>query len=644
MDPEDRNSKVRCISSHCTRCRVGQPVRTRARRHIHRPLGEYHLRLLRWHSGGADPSLGIQQTFEYDKSQMKDTTNQRQAPPVLNRFLQLDPDKLRGGYYTPAVLASWIVDWSVREQDSLVLEPSCGDGKFISAAAERLVALGAPREALPKQIMGIEILESEAAKATDALETRFEQSFAETVHHGDFFEWWSTPGRGQFDAVVGNPPFIRYQTFPEPHRTIAMDIMRQLGLKPNKLTNIWVPFVAAATRCLKPGGRLGLVLPAELLQVSYASQLRTFLTENFNSLHVVTCNELFFDGAQQEVIVLLAEGALSEPVPTNDCAVDVSITPTRDALTAVPAMELVSASETKHVQHGTEKWIKYFLSQQQIDLLRDLRGSGTVLNLSESLSVDVGIVTGRNEFFVVSSKQVEEWDLAEFVLPLAARASHLNGAIFDEADWSRLLNAGDRVYLLQLGDIERAKLPEKVLEYVRSGEDAGYHLGYKCSIREPWYNVPSVWEPAAFLFRQIHDFPRIILNTKQAVCTDTIHRVRVLKGDARQLASACYTSLTAASAEIEGRSYGGGVLELEPTEAERLLLATVEPKGLDIVEVDQLIRQGKLIEVLDYNDREILGGQLGLSVADRKQLRSAWLTMRDRRSSRRKIGRLPQER
>ena len=33
-----------------------------------------------------------------------------------------------------------------------------------------------------------------------------------------------------------------------------------------------------------------------------------------------------------------------------------------------------------------------------------------------------------------------------------------------------------------------------------------------------------------------------------------------------------YTYLTAASAEIEGRSHGGGVLELEPTEAERLLM------------------------------------------------------------------------
>ena len=107
-----------------------------------------------------------------------------------------------------------------------------------------------------------------------------------------------------------------------------------------------------------------------------------------------------------------------------------------------------------------------------------------------------------------------------------------------------------------------------------------------------WYIVPSVWIPDAFLFRQIYDFPRIVLNKAQATSTDTIHRVRC-KVNAKKFITNTYTHLTCASAEIEGRSYGGGVLELEPTEAERLLVPNKLIKAVPLSESDKLVRNGR---------------------------------------------------
>ena len=79
------------------------------------------------------------------------------------------------------------------------------------------------------------------------------------------------------------------------------------------------------------------------------------------------------------------------------------------------------------------------------------------------------------------------------------------------------------------------------------------------------------------------------------------------KGPPELIVASIYTHLTAASAEIEGRSYGGGVLELEPTEAEKLLVPAVLDGGLWVEECDRLIRAGRLAEVLEENDRLILG-------------------------------------
>ena len=118
--------------------------------------------------------------------------------------------------------------------------------------------------------------------------------------------------------------------------------------------------------------------------------------------------------------------------------------------------------------------------------------------------------------------------------------------------------------------------------------------GYKCSVRTPWYAVPSVYVPDAFVFRQIYDFPRIVLNRAEATATDTIHRLRSYGSDPSAIVANSYSYLTAASAEIEGRSYGGGVLELEPTEAEKLLMPATLGDAMPIEESDGLIRAGRL--------------------------------------------------
>src|SRR5690606_23134727 len=179
--------------------------------------------------------------------------------------------------------------------------------------------------------------------------------------------------------------------------------------------------------------------------------------------------------------------------------------------------------------------------------------------------------------------------------------------------------------------------PKGALEsYIRLGETQKVHKGYKCSIREPWYVVPSVWIPDAFVFRQIYDFPRVVFNTAAATSTDTIHRMRCKTGDPQVVVASTYTSLTAASAEIEGRSYGGGVLELEPTEAERILMPANLGRAVPLDECDRLVRNDRFNVVLDENDRLILRETRGLPVAECRMLRRIWDKMRNRRLARRR--------
>lgn len=552
------------------------------------------------------------------------------------RFADLDKDKLRGGYYTPAQVAAWLCEWAIQSADDTVLEPSCGDGAFLEAAAQRLLSLGVTPAKIPHHLTGVEIVTAEARAATERLRPDLGKAADKIVCNSDFFGWWQGTDQPAFDVIVGNPPFIRYQSFPEPHRARAMTIMGEQGLKPNRLTNIWVPFVVAATASLKPGGRLALVLPAEILQVTYAAQLRSYLTDHFERIDVIACNELFFENAEQEVVLLLADGALAAATEDNTCRVALTAAETVADITDIRPALLLDRAEPKIMRHDSEKWLKYFLDNRQISFMRELRDAEITSSMSAHASIDVGVVTGKNEFFVLSTDQVKDFGLEGYTTPLVSRSVQLKGSQLGKADWRSLAADGNRVHLLNISAAQASELSAKLRQYIEDGERKEFHKGYKCSIRKPWYLVPSVWVPDGFAFRQIYDFPRMVLNASGATSTDTIHRMRSHGAKPERVIANTYTWLTAASAEIEGRSYGGGVLELEPTEAERLLMPTKLNGAMPLKDVDQLVRAGRLDAVLEENAQIILREHMGLSAADCDLLKSVWTQMRDRRNSRRR--------
>jgi adenine-specific DNA methylase len=563
---------------------------------------------------------------------MKKTANSKIK--LRSRFADLDADKLRGGYYTNKKVAEWLCGWAIKSASDVILEPSCGDGVFLEAAVHRMLALGGNSAKIISHITGVEILKSEALAAINRLMLLIGKDAEEIVHNSDFFAWLEDYQAKDFDVIIGNPPFIRYQSFPEPYRTRAMELMVKQGLKPNKLTNIWVPFVVGAIAKLKPGGRLALVLPAEILQVTYAAQLRSFLTDHFARIDVIACNELFFEKAEQEVVLLLAEEFRASATENNICRVALTESETATEITDSNPVKLLETAEAKKICHESEKWLKYFLSNQQISFMRALKEANNTTPFSTHGSIDVGVVTGKNAFFILTDEQIQKYGLEDYTTPVVSKSAHLKGSIISKTDWMNLSDNGARVHLLNISREQSLKLPARLKKYIIEGERQKFQLGYKCSIRKPWYLVPSVWVPEGFAFRQIYDFPRIVLNSSGATSTDTIHRFRSNVAKPENVIANSYTWLTAASAEIEGRSYGGGVLELEPTEAERMMMPSQLCAAMPLNETDRLVRAGRLEYVLEENARMILRDQMGLSVAECSMLKSVWTKMRDRRSAR----------
>ena len=530
-------------------------------------------------------------------------------------------NKLRGGYYTPNKISEFISEWAIRTPLDSVLEPSCGDGSFLNAITRKLKNMGATDAQINQNVIGVEWDSEEAEKSA---------RYGTTVICEDFFTYYSAEidEKKEFDVILGNPPFIRYQNFTEEYRKIAFSLMIKYGFQPNRLTNIWLPFLILSCKALKPNGRVGMVIPAELFQVDYAAEARQFLSSFFDKLTLITFKRLVFDDIQQEVVLLLGERGCDKHgirvLELDDMA---------DLITQ--GLSCLERAELKYLDHSRDKWVKYFLSNEELDLLTQLNTDSRISDGTDLFEVNVGLVSGENDFFVINQESVSKHNLQNSVVPIISRSEQLKGIRLTDKDYSNLITLGKKVFFFAPGNADLETLSSEQRDYIQWGEDKGFNKNYKCRIRPRWYHVSQSWCADAFLIRQAHLYPRMILNEKKALVTDTLHKIRFLAGvEEKQVVAAFLNTYTFALSETIGRSYGGGVLTFEPGEMRKIRIPMKMAERLNLGQIDYWQRNGEINEVLEYTDAILLRDGLGLSGHEISLLHSIWEKMRNRRMTR----------
>jgi len=533
-------------------------------------------------------------------------------------FIALESSqKLRGGFYTDPVIASFLARWIKIGNPTSILEPSCGDGIFLQMIEQ---------QAIPclKQVTAFEIEHDEAEKA------RNRTHLPVRVLDQDFLRWFLFKAQDddRFDAVIGNPPFIRYQYLPEEQQLFAEKIFAQLGLPFTKHTNAWVPFVLASIRLLNPGGRIAMVIPSEIFHIPHAASLRRYLATQCSRILLFDPQEIWFDDTLQGTVLLLAEK--KRDVSDKNKGVGVISIADRQALSENPERQFQHAAYANGVTIEG-KWMPIFLTLNERELLAQLRASPNVKCFSEVASVDVGIVTGANKFFLVPDRAVEEFALQQWAHPMFGRSNHVEGLVFttDDHQANKSLGLPSNFLWFQEENIE--DLPSNVRRYLKVGLSQQLQNRFKCRTRRCWYKVPSVYSAPIAMLKRAHNYPRLVLNRADAYTTDTAYRIQPINIKPSALVLGFVNSLTCLTAELEGRHYGGGVLELVPSEIERLLVPKIDASVADLNSADHRFRKMKDdLAFLHEQDSHILG-KIGLTKNEQIILHNAWLRLRDRR-------------
>lgn len=135
------------------------------------------------------------------------------------------------------------------------------------------------------------------------------------------------------------------------------------------------------------------------------------------------------------------------------------------------------------------------------------------------------------------------------------------------------------------------------------------------------------------MLKRAHNYPRLILNSARAYTTDTAYRIKTVDPSIQpeSLVYGFVNSLTALTGELEGRHYGGGVLEMVPSEIEKMLVPIVNISESDLKRLDLLVRSNEAADdVLRAQDKIVLKAA-GFTKEEAAILHEAWRRIRSRR-------------
>lgn len=539
--------------------------------------------------------------------------------------------KERGAFFTPDEITQFLAKWAIRTPSDLVLEPSAGDAAFLVAAVNRLRELTPSLDARPT-VNGVEIHAHSARVANQRVR---EAGGKAEIRHSDFFVVEPEP---IYDTVIGNPPYIRYQDFSGESRARSRAAALRGGVSLTGLASSWAAFTIHSALFLKPGGRLGLVLPAELLSVNYAAPVRRFLFDRFRDVQLVLFEEQVFPEAEADVVLLLADGYLEGP------AQHATIRQSKNAadLASLGAGLIWTPTDP------AAKWTSSLIDPKAVEPLHELLRRGIFTSLETWGDTTLGIVTGNNKYFTLSPQRAKELGLRrnELLRLSPPGSSHLRGLSLSNAMLTKLGREGHATYLFYPSNPPSAE----AAIYIEDGHRTGVDTAYKCRVRKTWYQVPLVPAADLLLTCMNADTPRLTANEAGARHLNSVHGVyldekyRELGRELLPLAS--LNSITLLHAEMVGRAYGGGILKIEPKEADvwampspGLILARADALRTVKQQVTDLLSDGRLLDVVNIVDKVILAGCGDLKAKHIKQIRQARAELADRRTVRAASGR-----
>lgn len=509
--------------------------------------------------------------------------------------LSLESDsEARGAVFTRPEVVDFILDLTGYSADrelhkQRLLEPSFGGGDFLLPAIDRLMDSWQKNcsgksaiEELFDSIRAVELHSETFANTRNAVirllqkkgisETSATELADRWLFNGDFL---LTPFTGQFDYIVGNPPYLRQEMIP----AALIEEYRKRYQTIYDRADIYVPFIERSLSLLKTGGCLGFICSDRWMKNKYGGPLRNLVASNF---HLKIFVDMVDTPAFHEDVIAYPAITVISSAPPGKTRIARQPAIEKKTLAAL-ADELLFPGKNGsdgHIQElaiipkGTEPWL--LETSGQTALIRRLERQFPSLE-ETGCKVGIGVATGADSEFIgnFATLDIEP----ERKLPLVTTRDIASG----EVNWLGLgvINPfDDNGGLVNLNDYPRLK---KYLEE-RRGIIANRHCAKKNPDR--WYRTidrifPAIAQKPKLLIPDIKGEAHIVFEPGNLYPHHNLYYIISEEWDLRALQAVLLSSITQSFIATYSTKMRGGYLRFQAQYLRRLRL----PHWKDVPEV-----------------------------------------------------------
>jgi Eco57I restriction-modification methylase/TaqI-like C-terminal specificity domain len=366
--------------------------------------------------------------------------------PVIAAIEQLATDvgtTSRGAIFTRREVVDFILDLAGYTTDQPLhqmrfLEPAFGAGDFLLPAIERLLTVwqSLPQplavEGLGNAIRAVELHRSTFAATRASIIERLQQAMIALPAAVELADCWLfqgdfllTPLTGQFDFVIGNPPYVRQELIPA--ALLAEYRVRYQTMYDR--ADIYIPFIERSLLALANGGSLGFICADRWMKNRYGGPLRRLVADQFHLkiyVDMVDTQAFHADVIAYPAITIIrrerpgATRIADRPAIDHHTLAILSNTLRAQNLPKVAG----SVRELAQVTNGAEPWL--LESTDQMALIRRLEDQYPNL-AAVGCKVGIGVATGADKAYIgdFESLDVEP----DRKLPLVTTKDILSGEV-----------------------------------------------------------------------------------------------------------------------------------------------------------------------------------------------------------------------
>ncbi len=182
-----------------------------------------------------------------------------------------------GQYFTPKVMADFMIEMANISEKSRILEPSCGEGVFLDLLRQKGF----------DNLTAFEI-DHELAQEFDCV--RYESFVSAKIDE-------------KFDLIIGNPPYIRWKNLED-------ELKQELSANPiwnkyfNSLCDYLYIFILKSIELLNDNGQLIFICPEYWMNTTHSISLRNYMVQNGYFEEIYHFNETpIFDKVTVSIVI-----------------------------------------------------------------------------------------------------------------------------------------------------------------------------------------------------------------------------------------------------------------------------------------------------------------------------------------------------